>query len=118
MSSKPILAAAVAGLSFSGCLLFAADSFAAAPQSGARLSAGAEQFVFQSLAQDAGAAPRMEPLPTQATDVDVQPPEPPRANVRLRAGRPATERHADARACLDKGDNLAIIKCAEKYRYR
>jgi hypothetical protein len=34
----------------------------------------------------------------------------------VRNTRPKRDRHKDARACLDKTDNKAIIKCAHKYR--
>lgn len=40
----------------------------------------------------------------------------PAVTVQKRNTRPRTDHRADARACLDAGDNLAIIKCAEKYR--
>ena len=40
----------------------------------------------------------------------------PAATVSMRNTRPHTERHKDARACLDAGKNQAIIKCANKYR--
>jgi hypothetical protein len=40
------------------------------------------------------------------------------AAIPIRSGRPRVERHRDARVCLDAGNNVAIIKCAEKYRYR
>jgi hypothetical protein len=38
------------------------------------------------------------------------------ATVSVRNARPPTDRHKDARACLDAGKNEAIIRCAEKYR--
>lgn len=34
----------------------------------------------------------------------------------VRSTRPRNYSHKDARACLDAGDNAAIIRCAEKYR--
>jgi hypothetical protein len=37
--------------------------------------------------------------------------------VRVRVGQ-SRGNHRDARACLNKASNPAIIKCAEKYRYR
>ena len=37
-------------------------------------------------------------------------------NASVRNTRPATDRHKDARACLDKDKNEAIIRCAQKYR--
>lgn len=40
----------------------------------------------------------------------------PAATVSIRNTRPHSERHKDARACLDAGKNQAIIKCANKYR--
>jgi hypothetical protein len=36
--------------------------------------------------------------------------------VSVRNTRPATDRHKDARRCLDAGKNEAISKCANKYR--
>ena len=36
--------------------------------------------------------------------------------VSVRNTRPATDRHKDARRCLDAGRNEAISKCANKYR--
>ncbi len=41
----------------------------------------------------------------------------PATTVSNRKPRPQTKRHKDARACLNAGDNQAIIRCAEKYRY-
>jgi len=43
-------------------------------------------------------------------------PSKPDAPVAVRNTRPKTDRHRDARACLDAGNNAAIIKCANKYR--
>ena len=37
--------------------------------------------------------------------------------VRVRVGH-SRGNHRDARACLNKASNSAIIKCSEKYRYR
>jgi hypothetical protein len=34
----------------------------------------------------------------------------------VRNTRPKIDRHRDARACLDKADIKAVIKCANKYR--
>ena len=36
--------------------------------------------------------------------------------VSVRNTRPATDRHKDARRCLDAGKSAAISKCANKYR--
>jgi hypothetical protein len=36
-------------------------------------------------------------------------------NVAVRNTRPMADHHKDARACLDKGKNETIIKCANKY---
>lgn len=41
----------------------------------------------------------------------------PAAAMRVRSGPAGTDRR-DARACLNQSNNPAIIKCAEKYRYR
>lgn len=40
----------------------------------------------------------------------------PVTTVSVRNTRPRTDRHKDARACLDAGNNAAIIRCAQKYR--
>lgn len=37
--------------------------------------------------------------------------------VRVRVGQ-SRGNHRDARACLNRASNPAIIRCAEKYRYR
>lgn len=42
----------------------------------------------------------------------------PVADVRIRSGRMHADGRRDARACLNQASNPAIIKCAEKYRYR
>jgi len=39
------------------------------------------------------------------------------AAVRVRVGQSRVN-HRDARACLNQASNSAIIKCAEKFRYR
>jgi len=36
-------------------------------------------------------------------------------DVQVRNTRPSTDRHQDARACLDAKKNETIIKCANKY---
>jgi hypothetical protein len=43
---------------------------------------------------------------TQTSDTDVS----------VRNTRPRTDPHGDARACLNAGNNQAIIRCTEKYR--
>jgi hypothetical protein len=40
------------------------------------------------------------------------------ATVSVRSTRPQNDPHKDARVCLNAGNNDAIIRCAEKYRYR
>lgn len=42
----------------------------------------------------------------------------PVAGVRIRGGQMRADGRRDARACLNQASNPAIIKCAEKYRYR
>mgnify|MGYP001302727661 CR=1 FL=1 len=43
-------------------------------------------------------------------------PEKQQTTVSVRNTRPRVDPHKDARACLDAGNNEAIIRCAEKYR--
>ncbi len=84
-------------------------------------AAGAIAWLFMigsALAQDTPAAtaePSAEDTPSAMSDPEAAPSmEIPEA--RLRNTRPKVERHRDARACLEAGDNSAIIKCANKYR--
>ena len=41
--------------------------------------------------------------------------EPPKVQKKKAAGASKTKRQQDARHCLQRGDNTAIIKCAEEY---
>ena len=40
----------------------------------------------------------------------------PGTNVAVQNSRPRTDRHKDARKCLNVGNNAAIASCANKYR--
>lgn len=56
--------------------------------------------------------------PTSEAEADTESAMP-AAAPRLRTGdRSGSATHRDARACLEKVGNTAIIQCAEKYRYR
>ncbi len=111
MQIKSILAAAVA-------IAFMIQGWTAiAAQDSRNLS---EIFILQAKAGD---------MPETKTEVksedapeatsDGQPmtkPQKPVTTVSVRNTRPRTDRHKDARACLDAGNNERIIRCAEKYR--
>jgi len=111
MQIKSILAAAVA-------IAFMIQGWTAiAAQDSRNLS---EIFILQAKAGD---------MPETKTEVksedapeatsDGQPmtkPQKPVTTVSVRNTRPRTDRHKDARACLNAGNNGRIIRCAEKYR--
>lgn len=114
MQIKPILAAAGA----IACMLLAWPALVAAAASNDATQAAADEiFILQAATEDE---------PVEETEITPQPmsegqevtAEEKPAAIPIRSGRPRVERHRDARACLDAGNNLAIIKCAEKYRYR
>jgi hypothetical protein len=67
--------------------------------------------------EQAPATAKMEPAPqTIPAQQNMSNAEQSAATVSIRSTRPKVDRHRDARACLDLGDNKAIIKCANKYR--
>jgi hypothetical protein len=112
MQIKPILAAAGAG----ACMFLGWSALVVAASNDGQ-SAVEEILITQAAA---------EGEPVEQTEIAPQPmsggqemtaAEKPAA-IPIRSGRPRVERHRDARVCLDAGNNLAIIKCAEKYRYR
>ncbi len=122
MQIKPIIAAAVA----IACIFLGWPAIAAgAPNpSGAAVNhdresaAAGDTFVSQATIEEESiptteiaptANPGEQTIPTTAKPVE---------NVVIQSGRPRVERHRDARACLAAGNNVAIIKCAEKFRYR
>ncbi len=92
MQMKSInVAAVVFACMLAPCTAFAADAVspAAMPEADAEMKS---------------ASPPM----AQATE--------PAAGMTVRNTRPKVDRHKDARACLESGDNKAVIKCANKYR--
>ena len=122
MQIKPIIAAA----GVIACILLQWPAIAAgAPNpSGAAMNydheseAVGDKFLSQATVEDESiptteiapvAKPEAQTIPTTVAPVE---------NVVIRGGRPRVERHRDARACLNAGNNVAIIKCAEKFRYR
>jgi hypothetical protein len=99
MQIKPILAAAVAAAFMaSASAAFAADE---APEMKTETKAEVKsEDVVEGKTEE-------QPL-QKARKVDT--------TVSVRSTRPQNEPHKDARACLDAGNNEAVIKCAEKYR--
>jgi len=122
MQIKPIIAAAGAvAFIFLG---WAAVTAAAPIPSGAAVNhvdefaSGGEIFTLQAMAEDE-AEVKTETMPeAMSKEQDMSKTEKPVTSVSVRNTRPRVDRHRDARVCLDAGNNLAIIKCAEKYRYR
>lgn len=92
MQIKPFIAAAGA----SACLLLIWPAFA---QDTPAATAESQTGDTQSAMSEPAAAPMLE-----------------KQDAPVRNSRPKFERHRDARACLEAGDNSAIIKCANKYR--
>jgi hypothetical protein len=68
-----------------------------------------------AMAEDEANTQTGETSDTNAMEPQMATPKPV-VTVQNRNTRLRTDPRADARACLDAGDNLAIIKCAEKYR--
>ncbi len=83
-----------------------------------RIKTTGENFILQAMAEDEANATTEAAPETKSDEQDITKTGKPAAGVSLRTGRPRIDRHRDARACLNAGNNLAIIKCAEKYRYR
>jgi hypothetical protein len=100
------------------CMLLGWPAFLAAASNEGGQSAAEEIYILQAQAEDE-AVEETELVPPQpmSEEKEMAAEKKPVA-VPIRSSRPRVERHRDARACLDAGDNLAIIKCAEKYRYR
>ena len=122
MQIKPINAAAGAvAFILLGWLSVAAaapiPSGATVNHAGETTSAG-EIFTLQAMAEDDAGA-KTEAMPeAMSKEQDMSKAEKPVTSVSVRNTRPRVDRHRDARVCLDAGNNLAIHKCAEKYRYR
>ncbi len=113
MQMKPIFTAA----GTIACLLLGWPAVVVAAPSDNGQSAAEEIYIMQATAEDESIEQtEIAPQPMsggQEMAVEGKP-----AAVSLRTSRPRVDRHRDARACLEAGNNLAIIKCAEKYRYR
>jgi len=112
MQIKSILAAAVA-------IAFMIQGWTAIAAHDSRNAS--EIFILQAKAGE------MPETKTEVTSEDVpeatsegqpmtKPQKPTTTVVSVRNTRPRTDRHKDARACLDAGNNESIIRCAEKYR--
>lgn len=116
MQIKSILAAAVA-------IAFMIQSWTAiAAAQDSRIAS--EIFTLQAQAGDMPEAKTEGKTEVKSTDdlgatSDGQPMTKPQkqvTTVSVRNTRPRTDRHKDARACLDAGNNESIIRCAKKYR--
>lgn len=122
MQIKPIIAAAGA----LACILLEWPAVAAgAPiPSGAavnyvgQIATAGENFILQAMAEDDADAKTEATPEAMSEEQDITRTGKPAAGVSVHSTRPRIDRHRDARACLDAANNLAIIKCAEKYRYR
>lgn len=111
MQIKSILAAAVA-------IAFMIQGWTAiAAQDGRNLS---EIFILQAKTGDMPETKtevKSEDVPEATSDGQpMTKPQKPVTAVSVRNTRPRTDRHKDARVCLDAGNNERIIRCAEKYR--
>ena len=122
MQIKPIIA--VAGAIACIVLEWPAIAAGAPIPSGAavnyvgEIASAAENFILQAMAEDDADANSDAAPEAKSEEQDISETGKPAAVVSVRNTRPRIDRHRDARACLDAGNNLAIIKCAEKYRYR
>jgi hypothetical protein len=65
-------------------------------------------------AQPKAAPSKPEPMAAPAP-ARVETPQQTRAQVAPAAAKRRSRSHADARECLDRGDIVAITKCAEKF---
>jgi len=81
------------------------------------IAANDEQFTVQETTPKTDNAKNAEELKTRPEELAMKKMAQPTAAVRVRGGQ-SRGNHRDARACLSKASNTAIIKCAEKYRYR
>jgi hypothetical protein len=116
MQIKSILAAAVA-------IAFMIQGWTAIAAAQDSLNAS-EIFILQAKAGDmpetnteGKAEVNSEDVPEAASEGQpMTKPQKPVTTVAVRNTRPRTDRHKDARACLDAGNNESIIRCAEKYR--
>ena len=83
-----------------------------------QIATSGENLILQAMAEDDSDAQTEATPEAMSEEQDTTETGKPAAGVSAHSTRPRINRHRDARACLDAGNNLAIIKCAEKYRYR
>jgi len=83
----------------------------------AAIAARDEHFTFQETIPKTDNAKSAEEPKTKPEELAMTKIAQTTVAVRVRVGR-SRGNHRDARACLNKASNPAIIKCAEKYRYR
>jgi hypothetical protein len=115
MQIKSILAAAVA-------IAFMIQTLTVIAAQDSRKAS--EIFIVQANAVDmpetktgGTAEVKSEDVPEATSDVQpMTKSQKPVTTASVRNTRPRTDRHKDARACLDARNNEAIIRCAEKYR--
>jgi hypothetical protein len=81
------------------------------------IAALGEQFIFQETLPITDSAKNAEESKSRPEEPAMMKIAHTTAAVRVRVGQ-SRGNHRDARACLNKASNPAIIKCAEKYRYR
>lgn len=116
MQIKSILAAAVA-------IAFMIQGWTAIAAAQENRNAS-EIFIQQAIAADmpetkteGNAEVKSEDVPGAPSDGQpMTKPQKPVTTASVRNTRPQHDRHKDARACLDAGNNESIIRCAEKYR--
>jgi hypothetical protein len=75
-----------------------------------------EHFISQETIPETGSAKNAEEPKTKPEELAMKKIAQATVAVRVRVGQ-SRGNHRDARACLNKPSNPAIIKCAEKYRY-
>ena len=81
------------------------------------IAAHGEHFIFQETIPETDNAKNAEEPKTKPEELAMKKIAQTTVAVRVRVGQ-SRGNHRDARACLNKASNPAIIKCAEKYRYR
>lgn len=75
-----------------------------------------ETFILQAMAEDETDANTEVAPQAKSEEQDMMKTAKPVTTMSVRNTRPRIDRHKDARACLDAGNNEAVIKCANKYR--
>jgi len=117
MQIKPVIVATVALAwlitGWTAIAANAANATGAASNHDGRAAKASEILTLAATSGDKADAKTGQADPAEQDMTNAQRPP---ATTPVRNTRPKIDRHKDARACLDKADNKAIIKCANRYR--